>query len=283
MTKTNNFPIGLTKMTKGIGDMTNIKKNINLDFSYLSKQIKKMVSPVMNPSFQIMVKSLPKMVNITQNIVSQQIRYYSTSGWLIFDIVTDDLALEYLDIKDQENTGDEEYDLDDMVMWVIKNRKINDITKKIAQLGLVNGVEFLPKMIDILKNDDKSYKLLFQYIFSLIDATLLYQRERYDNLHLKNLDNYNSQRAVKKYSSAIELYASKLEIDKFFLGLKATETFSFLYDRFYAQKNKTNFRNSLMHGSINYSELTEITFYQLLVLLYQLTVNDEFYQFEPTN
>ncbi|WP_279610820.1 hypothetical protein [Weissella paramesenteroides] len=38
-------------------------------------------------------------------------------------------------------------------LWVVKNRKLDDITKEIEQLGLVSGTEYLSNMVKVLKYD----------------------------------------------------------------------------------------------------------------------------------
>ncbi|WP_419154450.1 hypothetical protein [Weissella bombi] len=210
----------------------------------------------------------------TENLFEQQILYCQKTGWLLFDIVSEELTEEYFDIQAQNGNDDEEFDIDDFGLWVIKERQLEDIINEIEQLRLVNGTEHLSKMVAALRHDDQSYKVLFQYVFSLIDATVFYQKRKYDKSTNKP-SKYNSQDVVMRFYNDVKLNASLLGADKHTLGLKNIATV-YLYKSLY---NKNNFRNKLMHGSIKYDELTEVKFYQLVVLLYQLTVNDDIYQF----
>ena len=260
------IPTNMTKQLSGIVGQVALPTNMAKQISSF-KSVTKYLLPIS--------KILTGIDITTQNILNQQISDYQRTGWLIFDIVNFEISDEYFDI--QEKSGhEEEFDIDDFGLWVVKNRKLNDITKEIEQLGLVSGTEYLPKMVKILKYDNQAYKILFQYVFSLVDATFLYQRNRFEN-SIEKLKNYNDRETVKNYYHAVELNASLLEADKFITGQKSIATVGFYKSLYNPQKN--SFRNSLMHGSIKYKDLTETKFYQLLALLYQLTVNDEIYQF----
>lgn len=223
------------------------------------------------------IKRILAVINdTTQQILANQINHCKQTGWLIFDIANDEVVKEYFDIQKRKGHDDEEFDINKLGLWIVKKRKLKDITEKIKELDLVNGTEHLPKMVEMLEHDDQSYKVLFQYVFSLIDSTFLYQRTRYNN-SIKGLHKYNDSQTVKNYYRAVELNTSMLAEAKFIAGQKNTAIIG-VYDTLYNAKTY-NFRNELMHGSIKYDELTEVKFYQLLALLYQLTVNDEVYQF----
>lgn len=223
------------------------------------------------------IKRILAVINdTTQQILANQINHCKQTGWLIFDIANDEVVKEYFDIQKRKGHDDEEFDINKLGLWIVKKRKLKDITEKIKELDLVNGTEHLPKMVEMLEHDDQSYKVLFQYVFSLIDSTFLYQRTRYNN-SIKGLHKYNDSQTVKNYYRAVELNTSMLAETKFIAGQKSTAIIG-VYDTLYNAKTY-NFRNELMHGSIKYDELTEVKFYQLLALLYQLTVNDEVYQF----
>lgn len=223
------------------------------------------------------IKRILAVINdTTQQILANQINHCKQTGWLIFDIANDEVVKEYFDIQKRKGHDDEEFDINKLGLWIVKKRKLKDITEKIKELDLVNGTEHLPKMVEMLEHDDQSYKVLFQYVFSLIDSTFLYQRKRYNN-SIKGLHKYNDSQTVKNYYRAVELNTSMLAETKFIAGQKNTAIIG-VYDTLYNAKTY-NFRNELMHGSIKYDELTEVKFYQLLALLYQLTVNDEVYQF----
>jgi hypothetical protein len=211
----------------------------------------------------------------TQSFFEQQILYCQKTGWLLFDIVSEELTAEYFDNQAQNGNDDGEFDIDDFGLWVIKERQLEGIINEIEQLKLVNGTEHLSKMVAALRHDDQSYKVLFQYVFSLIDATVFYQKRKYDKSTNKSIK-YNSQSVVKRFYKDVKLNASLLGADKHTLGLKNIATV-YLYKSLYNGNN--NFRNKLMHGSIKYDGLTEVKFYQLIVLLYQFTVNDDIYQF----
>lgn len=242
--------------------------------TYMIAQIHRMQSTA---QYLESIKRILAVINdTTQQILANQINHCKQTGWLIFDIANDEVVKEYFDIQKRKGHDDEEFDINKFGLWIVKKRKLKDITEEITELGLVNGTEYLPKMVEMLEHDDQSYKVLFQYVFSLIDSTFLCQRKRYKN-SIKGLHKYNDSKTVKNYYRAVELKASMLAENKFIVGQKNTAIIG-VYDTLYNAKTY-NFRNALMHGSIKYNELTEVKFYRLLALLYQLTVNDEVYQF----
>jgi hypothetical protein len=265
-------PINMSSITKPMYDAMKIVPNtsklseaikIVTNTNQLSSIVSSGIAAQMN-SLKAITKQINSLNNLTlginkftQSFFEQQILYCQKTGWLLFDIVSEELTAEYFDNQAQNGNDDGEFDIDDFGLWVIKERQLEGIINEIEQLKLVNGTEHLSKMVAALRHDDQSYKVLFQYVFSLIDATVFYQKRKYDK-------------------STNKLNASLLGADKHTLGLKNIATV-YLYKSLYNGNN--NFRNKLMHGSIKYDGLTEVKFYQLIVLLYQFTVNDDIYQF----
>lgn len=284
-------PINMSSMTKPMYDAMKIVPNTNqlseaikivTNTNQLSSIVSSGIAAQMN-SLKAITKQINSLNNLTlglnkftQSFFEQQILYWQRTGWLLFDIFSEELIEEYLDIQKKKGNDDKEFDIDDFGLWVIKERRLDDIIDEIEQLKLVNGTEHLAKMVAALRRDDQVYKMLFQYVFSLIDATVLYQRHKYDKSIDKSKD-YNDRETVRKFYNNVKLNASLLGADKHTLGLKNIATVD-LYKSLYNPK-RNSFRNKLMHGSVKYDELTEVKFYQFLAMLYQFTVNDEIYRF----
>lgn len=221
------IPTNMTKQLSGIVGQVALPTGMAKQISSF-KSVTKYLLPIS--------KLLTGIDITTQNILNQQISDYQRIGWLIFDIVNFEISDEYFEIQKQNDHEEEEFDIDDFGLWVVKNRKLDDITKEIEQLGLVSGTEYLPNMVKVLKYDGQAYKVLFQYVFSLIDATFFYQRSRFDN-PIDDLKGYNNRENVKNYYHAVELNASMLEADKFIIGQKSIATVGF-YKSLYNPKKK---------------------------------------------
>lgn len=235
------------------------------------------------------VKSLDSMrytiseTNLTiRQVAADNILKNAERGWLTFGVVTNDLVLDYIETLGIEDEDDFDLDIDELSVWVIKNHRIADMIGEIQQSGLVNGAVELDIMLDALDKVDNGHKILFQYIMSLIDSALLNQRKKFGDFGLKGLTKYNDKKSINKTSKWVSETAERLDNAKYFSGLKTKVTISLL-STFYNDDNGEIQRNEFMHGNANYDNFTEIKFYQLFTLLYQIAVGVSFVELVDAN
>ncbi|TGE64065.1 hypothetical protein C6P12_08335 [Weissella confusa] len=235
------------------------------------------------------IKSLDSMryaiseTNLTiRQAVAANILTNAERGWLTFDIVTNDLVLDYIETLGIEDEDDFDLDIDELSVWVIKKHRIADMIGEIQQSGLVNGAVELDIMLDALDKVDNGHKILFQYVMSLIDSALLNQRKKFGDFGLKGLTKYNDKKSIIKTSKWVSETAERLDNAKYISGLKTKVTISLL-STFYNDDNGEIQRNEFMHGNANYDNLTEIKFYQLFTLLYQIAVGVSFVELIDAN
>lgn len=235
------------------------------------------------------VKSLDSMrytiseTNLTiRQVAAANILKNAERGWLTFGVVTNDLVLDYIETLGIEDEDDFDLDIDELSVWVIKNHRIADMIGEIQQSGLVNGAVELDIMLDALDKVDNGHKILFQYVMSLIDSALLNQRKKFGDFGLKGLTKYNDKKSINKTSKWVSETAERLDNAKYFSGLKTKVTISLL-STFYNDDNGEIQRNEFMHGNANYDNFTEIKFYQLFTLLYQIAVGVSFVELVDAN
>lgn len=235
------------------------------------------------------VKSLDSMrytiseTNLTiRQVAADNILKNAERGWLTFGVVTNDLVLDYIETLGIEDEDDFDLDIDELSVWVIKNHRIADMIGEIQQSGLVNGAVELDIMLDALDKVDNGHKILFQYVMSLIDSALLNQRKKFGDFGLKGLTKYNDKKSINKTSKWVSETAERLDNAKYFSGLKTKVTISLL-STFYNDDNGEIQRNEFMHGNANYDNFTEIKFYQLFTLLYQIAVGVSFVELVDAN
>lgn len=237
------------------------------------------------------VKSLDSMrytiseTNLTiRQVAAADILKNAERGWLTFGVVTNDLVLDYIETLGIEDEDEDDFDLDidELSVWVIKNHRIADMIGEIQQSGLVNGAVELDIMLDALDKVDNGHKILFQYVMSLIDSALLNQRKKFGDFGLKGLTKYNDKKSINKTSKWVSETAKRLDNAKYFSGLKTKVTISLLAT-FYNDDNGEIQRNEFMHGNANYDNFTEIKFYQLFTLLYQIAVGVSFVELIDAN
>ncbi|MBJ7630671.1 hypothetical protein [Weissella confusa] len=235
------------------------------------------------------IKSLDSMryaiseTNLTiRQAVAANILKNAERGWLTFDIVTNDLVLDYIETLGIEDEDDFDLDIDELSVWVIKKHRIADMISEIQQSRLVNGAVELDIMLDTLDKVDDGHKILFQYVMSLIDSALLNQRKKFGDFGLKGLTKYNDKKSIIKTSKWVSETAERLDNAKYISGLKTKVTISLL-STFYNDDNGEIQRNEFMHGNANYDNLTEIKFYQLFTLLYQIAVGVSFVELIDAN
>ena len=137
-------------------------------------------------------------------------------------------------------------------------------------------------MLDALDKVDNGHKILFQYVMSLIDSALLNQRKKFGDFGLKGLTKYNDKKSINKTSKWVSETAERLDNAKYFSGLKTKVTISLL-STFYNDDNGEIQRNEFMHGNANYDNFTEIKFYQLFTLLYQIAIGVSFVELVDAN
>lgn len=235
------------------------------------------------------VKSLDSMrytiseTNLTiRQVAADNILKNAERGWLTFGVVTNDLVLDYIETLGIEDEDDFDLDIDELSVWVIKNHRIADMIGEIQQSGLVNGAVELDIMLDALDKVDNGHKILFQYVMSLIDSALLNQRKKFGDFGLKGLTKYNDKKSINKTSNWVSETAERLDNAKYFSGLKTKVTISLL-STFYNDDNGEIQRNEFMHGNANYDNFTEIKFYQLFTLLYQIAIGVSFVELVDAN
>lgn len=239
------------------------------------------------------VKSLDSMryaiseTNLTiRQVAAANILKNAERGWLTFDVVTNDLMIDYIEtlgIEDEDEDEDDfDLDIDELSVWVIKKHRIADMIVEIQQSGLVNGAVELDIMLDALDKVDNGHKILFQYVMSLIDSALLNQRKKFSDFGLKGLTKYNDKKSINKTSKWVSERAERLDNAKYISGLKTKVTISLL-STFYNDDNGEIQRNEFMHGNANYDNFTEIKFYQLFTLLYQIAVGVSFVELIDAN
>ncbi|MBJ7670693.1 hypothetical protein [Weissella confusa] len=235
------------------------------------------------------VKSLDSMrytiseTNLTiRQVAADNILKNAERGWLTFGVVTNDLVLDYIETLGIEDEDDFDLDIDELSVWVIKNHRIADMIGEIQQSGLVNGAVELDIMLDALDKVDNGHKILFQYVMSLIDSALLNQRKKFGDFGLKGLTKYNDKKSINKTSKWVSETAERLDNAKYFSGLKTKVTISLL-STFYNDDNGEIQRNEFMHGNANYDNFTEIKFYQLFTLLYQIAIGVSFVELVDAN